>query len=67
MSFSEPRYVRCPVCDGDGDVYFEDEDGQIVEIECPFCEGLGSGKILDEQIPEENNSESPLENNNDNE
>jgi DnaJ-class molecular chaperone len=47
MPFSEPRYVRCPDCYGEGAVVNELDE----TIQCPLCEGRG--KILDEQIPEE--------------
>jgi DnaJ-class molecular chaperone len=63
MPFSEPRYVKCRACGGEGvikltdwdlDNGFPEDDDEVNIIEekpCPLCEG--SGKILDEQIPEE--------------
>jgi DnaJ-class molecular chaperone len=54
MPFSEPRYVKCPDCGGYGAVEkFTWKEGVPVSQfqTCPLCDG--SGKILDEQIPEE--------------
>jgi hypothetical protein len=52
MPFSEPRYVKCPNGCEDGKIEREDpETGYSKWADCPLCEG--SGKILDEQIQEE--------------
>ena len=46
------KYIKCPECNGEGIVAGYDEAGRVTEIVCPECEG--SGKILDEEIPLEN-------------
>lgn len=51
MSFSQPKYVRCPECYGDGEIEVEDGKMRV----CPLCEG--KQVVWDEQLPEENSKD----------
>jgi len=43
--------MKCPECDGQGRIDYEDEEGYgVVSEECPTCEGSGEAKEEEDEI-----------------